>query len=228
MVTETPTSSAMIAMVARARLSSRTGLRHRNLTQLAESFGRHSSIAWPSLWRPGNRVSEGSSGPVSGRSLRTITIVSETLDTPSDGRLSCRHIPKKFRKFSHARPPCCRSRRTRMHHANWRGGMTGRVPVKANARAAFAEGNAGFGPPSRPARRDLAAGAAPGLAAVLAGGPAAAVLPDLPVPADARQRDRVPALPARRQHLRRDVGRACATSGCSSTTRRSGRSSPTR
>ena len=31
-----------------------------------------------------------------------------------------------------------------------------------------------------------------------------------------------------RQHLRRRVGRACATSSCSSTTRRSGRSSRTR
>ena len=50
-------------------------------------------------------------------------------------------------------------------------------------------------------------GAAPGLAALLPRDPAAAVLPGLPVPADARQRHRVPPVPARRQHLRRGLGR---------------------
>ncbi len=53
------------------------------------------------------------------------------------------------------------------------------------------------------------------LAALLAARGAAHLPADLPVRADARQRHRVPPVPAGRQHVRRRVGRACATSSCS-------------
>src|SRR5581483_3523218 len=79
----------------------------------------------------------------------------------------------------------------------------------AASRGRRARRDRGYGrraPQAPPAAPQLAADHLPGLAAVLADGAAAAVLRHLPVPADGRERHRVPHLPAGRPAVRHPVG----------------------